>query len=348
MSNKYRKILIISEFFFTENTGGGVLLKNLFENYPKDKIFILHEDVNANTENMVNSYLLRKQSRISIFLKKILHPFLVNHLINFINFYRLNKKKKVNSDLLTQLNQFKPDMIYTIFGHYSLMCLIKDLKGKLNIPLITHVMDNVLATYTNKRNEYELFKYLIDSSKTRIAINTKMSEEYQKIFGCNFEVLHNGVDKKKIRKVIFNQKTKTITYIGSVFKNAQLNSLLEITKVLKNLIEENFDIQCFFYLPKNQKRIFESYFARHQNIHIKEHNLNEKEYFSKISESNLLLLASNFDNDSINYYKYSWPAKLGSYLMSKVPIFIYGPDKIYFISDAKKKNGLMLKMKILF
>ena len=338
MSNKYRKILIISEFFFTENTGGGVLLKNLFENYPKDKIFILHEDVNANTENMVNSYLLRKQSRISIFLKKILHPFLVNHLINFINFYRLNKKKKVNSDLLTQLNQFKPDMIYTIFGHYSLMCLIKDLKGKLNIPLITHVMDNVLATYTNKRNEYELFKYLIDSSKTRIAINTKMSEEYQKIFGCNFEVLHNGVDKKKIRKVIFNQKTKTITYIGSVFKNAQLNSLLEITKVLKNLIEENFDIQCFFYLPKNQKRIFESYFARHQNIHIKEHNLNEKEYFSKISESNLLLLASNFDNDSINYYKYSWPAKLGSYLMSKVPIFIYGPDKIYFISDAKKKK----------
>ena len=95
MSNKYRKILIISEFFFTENTGGGVLLKNLFENYPKDKIFILHEDVNANTENMVNSYLLRKQSRISIFLKKILHPFLVNHLINFINFYRLNKKKKL-------------------------------------------------------------------------------------------------------------------------------------------------------------------------------------------------------------------------------------------------------------
>ena len=338
MSNKYQKILIISEFFFTENTGGGVLLKNLFENYPKDKIFILHEDVNANTENMVNSYLLRKPSRISIFLKKILHPFLVNHLINFKNIYRLNKKKKVNSDLLTQLNQFKPDMIYTIFGNYSLMCLIKDLKGKLNIPLITHVMDNVLATYTNKRNEYELFKYLIDSSKTRIAINTKMSEEYKKIFGYNFEVLHNGVDKKKIRKVILNQKTKIITYIGSVFKNAQLFSLIEITNVLKNLIEENFDIQCFFYLPKNQKIIFGSYFARHQNIHIKEHNLNEKEYFSKISKSNLLLLASNFDNYSIEYYKYSWPAKLGSYLMSKVPIFIYGPDKIYFINDAKKKK----------
>ena len=343
MPNKYQKILIISEFFFTENTGGGVLLKNLFENYPKDKIFILHEDVNANTENIVKSHLLRRPSRINIFLKKNLHPIFVNLLINFKNFYKLNKKEKANSGLLTELNQFKPDMIYTIFGHYSLMCLIKDLKEKLNIPLITHVMDNVLATYSYKTREYELFKYLIDSSKIRIAINTKMSEEYKKIFGYNFEVLHNGVDKKKIRKVIHTQKTKTIIYIGSIFKNAQLNSLIEITYVLKNLIDENFDIQCFIYLPKTQKRLFESYFARHQNINIEEHNLNENEYFSKISKSNLLLLASNFDDDSINYYKYSWPAKLGSYLMSNVPIFIYGPDKIYFINDAKKKMGLCRK-----
>ena len=29
---------------------------------------------------------------------------------------------------------------------------------------------------------------------------------------------------------------------------------------------------------------------------------------------------------------------MGSYLMSKVPIFIYGPDKIFFINDAKKKK----------
>ena len=67
------------------------------------------------------------------------------------------------------------------------MYLIKQLKMELKIPLITHVMDNVLATYTNKTNEYELFKYLIHSSKIRIAINTKMSDEYRKIFGYKFD-----------------------------------------------------------------------------------------------------------------------------------------------------------------
>ena len=175
---------------------------------------------------------------------------------------------------------------------------------KLKIPLITHVMDNVLATYNNKTKDYKLFKYLIDSSKIRIAINTKMSDEYKRIFGYKFEVLHNGVDRKKVRKVNLKRKTKIITYIGSVFKNAQLNSLVEITSVLKKLMEENFNIQCFFYLPESQKRIYESYFAKHQNIYIKKHDLSEKEYFKKISESNLLLLASNFDNYSTEYYKY--------------------------------------------
>ena len=222
MKKKIPRVLIISEFYFNENSGGGVLLKNLFEKYPKDKLFILHEDVNANTNATLNSYLLKKPSKIGGFLKKFLHPLFIVLLIELKNFYKIKKKKKININLLTELNQFKPDMIYTIFGHYSLMCLIKDLKDKLNIPLITHVMDNVLATYNNKTKDYKLFKYLIDSSKIRIAINTKMSEEYQKIFGYNFEVLHNGVDKKKIRKVIINQKTKTITYIDTVFKKSPI------------------------------------------------------------------------------------------------------------------------------
>ena len=182
MKKKIPRVLIISEFYFNENSGGGVLLKNLFEKYPKDKLFILHEDINANTNATLNSYLLKKPSKIGNFLKKFLHPFFITLLIEFKNSYTIKQKEKVNINLLTKLKQFRPDVIYTIFGNYNLMCLIKQLKMKLKIPLITHVMDNVLATYNNKPKDYGLFKYLIDSSKIRIAINTKMSDEYRKIF----------------------------------------------------------------------------------------------------------------------------------------------------------------------
>ena len=59
MKSKFPKVLIISEFFFGEKTGGQILLKNLFENYPKEKIFILHEDLYVNTDIPVRSYLLK-------------------------------------------------------------------------------------------------------------------------------------------------------------------------------------------------------------------------------------------------------------------------------------------------
>ena len=36
---------------------------------------------------------------------------------------------------------------------------------------------------------------------------------------------------------------------------------------------------------------------------------------------------------------------MGSYLMSKVPIFIYGPDKIFFINDAKEKKWAYVEEK---
>lgn len=339
------KILIISEFYFNENSGGGILLKNLFEDYPKDKIFILHEDTNVKTNSKIKSHLLKNQSKINYFLKKNLNPFIIQKLINFKNLITIKKGKRVSSDLVETLYKFKPDVIYTILGNYGLMCLIKDLKNILKVPLVTHIMDNVLAIYKNKSKDYEIFQYLIHNSSERIAINSKMAVEYQKIFKYKFSVLHNGVDRKKIQKVNLKKKTKIITYIGSIFKNAQLDSLIEITEVIKDLIKKNYDIKCLLFLPENQKINYEHYFPKNQNILIKNHNLNEKDYFKIISESDLLLLASNFDFKSIDYYKYSWPAKMGSYLMSNIPIFIYGPEKIFFINDAKKNKWAYVESK---
>ena len=238
MKSNYPKVLIISEFYFNENSGGGILLKNLFENYPKDKIFILHEDVNVKTSSRIKSHLLKKPNKISYFLKKILDPLIVQKLIDLNNLITIKKRKKVSDDLVTKLSNFKPDVIYTILGSYGLMCMIKDLQKILKVPLVTHVMDNVLDVYTKHRKEYKIFNYLIHNSVKRIAINSKMADEYQKIFKYNFSILHNGINKNKIQKVNIKKKTKIITYIGSVFKNAQLDSLVEITQVIEQLIKK--------------------------------------------------------------------------------------------------------------
>ena len=152
---------------------------------------------------------MKNPSKISYFIKKFFHPFIIQFLIDLKNFITVKKKKKVTSDLLVKLKEFKPDVIYTIFGSYGLMCMIKELKIKLRIPLVTHVMDNVLAIYENNKKEFTIFKDLINNSNIRIAINSKMSVEYKKIFNYNFEILHNGVDRQKIQKVGLTKKNKS-------------------------------------------------------------------------------------------------------------------------------------------
>ena len=99
-----------------------------------------------------------------------------------------------------------------------------------------------MAIYTKNRKEYKIFNYLIHSATRRIAINSKMADEYQKIFKYNFSILHNGISKNKIQKVNIKKKTKIITYIGSVFKNAQLDSLIEIAEVIKGLIKKKINV----------------------------------------------------------------------------------------------------------
>ena len=95
MKSKFPKVLIISEFFFwRKKTGGQILLKNLFEKYPKEKIFILHEDLYANTDIPVRSYLLKNPSKISYFIKKFFSSFYYTIFNRFKEFYNGKKKKE--------------------------------------------------------------------------------------------------------------------------------------------------------------------------------------------------------------------------------------------------------------
>ena len=339
MKSKFPKILIISEFFFGENTGGSILLKNLFKDYPKNKIFIIHEEINVSSTSYKNCFSLKTKSNLNIIIKKIVPVRLHEILIKIKNLFNFNGKKETNPFLLKRLKTFKPEMIYTILGNHNLMCFIKEIKLKLNIPLMTHVMDNMPANFENNKGyEFKLFKFLIDNSKTKVAINSKMADVFKKEFKCNFEVIHNGIDKKKIQGLKPNKNYKKLTYIGSVFKNAQLDSLVKISKAIELLNKKKKNLKCNFYFPVNQKNLYQSYFPKSKEITISSHNLSDHEYFRTISKSDLLILASNFDNESVEYYKYSWPAKMGSYLMSNVPIFINGPQKVYFVNNAVDKS----------
>ena len=342
---KFPKVLIISEFSFNKVTGGGILFTNLFKDFPIENIALIHEDLKFDNRNLKFSICIKSRKKIISYLLSFLNPKFKEIIKSALNLFKKNiSTPPISLNVQELVQNFKPDMIYTILGHQDMMEFIKKIKEKYNLPLVTHIMDNIIDT-DEEKNSYtiDLFNYFIKKSITLIAINKKMAEVYSKRYLKKFNVIHNGLIRNKIRPVCNEENSKNrITYIGSIYENAQLRSIIKISEAVISLSKEGMKICFYIYLPKHQISLFSFKLKNNKCIKFRENNLNDYEYFYQLSKSNLLILASNFDKKSINYYKYSWPAKMPSYLMSGIPIFIFGPNDIFFISEAKKKKWALV------
>ena len=340
---KYPKVLIISEFSFNSNSGTGLLFKNLFDGYPKNRIGLIHEDITFHDAHLGLSICLKNKNKlVNTFIKLIPHKikqFFKSIVFSLRKIIKKTPYSRTSNNHKEYIKNFNPDLIYTILGNTVLMHYIKDIHEYFNLPAVIHIMDNWSGQINKEEIEKKsLLEYFINSAATRIAINDKMAKVYKIKFKKKFEVIHNCLDRKKVKQICNSNQTKIIRYIGSVFENAQLDSLIRISKSVTILSNQKKKILFEIYLPEHQLISFRSFFPNHCSIKLKLNKFDDNQYFNLISRTNLLVLASNFDDKSITYYKYSWPAKMPSYLMSKVPIFILGPTDVFFISEAKKKK----------
>lgn len=341
----FPRVLIISEFSFNGNSGGNLLFKNLFEDFPKENIALLHKDNHFDNSDFGLSLSIKKKKKIFDFFTKFFSPEFKSYIKSSFSSVKIYEKIKIDPFIRKSIQRFKPDVIYTILGDNEMMHLIKLIHKYFNIPLVIHIMDNWIYEKNYNRcsiSKMNYFKFFVENAKKNIAINKRMAEVYSKEYSQKFEIIHNAISKEKIKEINNNNSRKKVTYIGSIYKNAQLDSVQMIAKSVIGLSKRDINIEFEIYLPKNQFDQYKSKFPKHESIKLNINSFNDDEYFTMISKSNLLILASNFDNNSIGYYKYSWPAKMPSYLMSRVPIFILGPLEIYFISEAKKKSWALV------
>ncbi len=181
----YNKVLIIGETFHKQS-GGGITLSNLFNNWPPEKLAVVttpRSILKSDFNKCVNYYRLGKdeddsclffkiiikksdsgrvfeqikppnpnilisKSKTEIFKRSILNLFLV-----FIESLGLNfscEKYKLSDKLINWIEDFNPDFIYTQLSTLQLIQLTNDLYQFKNRKVIIHIMDDWPKTISEK------------------------------------------------------------------------------------------------------------------------------------------------------------------------------------------------------
>lgn len=252
---------------------------------------------------------------------------------------------------LNFLKKISPNILYLRLSPNIkvLELALKILSACPNLKLIVHYMDKPhLEERVSSETIYieKLYEHLIKKSCWIYVIHESVIQWVLYKYGRKSSVLRNFIDKEcPISfdfKTLINKKIN-IYYFGGIDKKMNTSTIEFFCRKISNLPWIEFSIwsttqDSWGNWGEIQKIIKES-----NNIKVHSSSIDESAYVEKLREADLLLIAYNIDNKSIDYLEHSFSNKLIDYLEAGRPIMCIGSDRIPTVDACKKlSNGVIV------
>ncbi len=360
------RVVIIGETF-RSNGGGGITMMNLFRDWPADKLAVITELVSESSsdyhctryyqighlekrtpfflkwlrqkkisgDTVLNKYhtgtpILNNSSSGSRSLaRKIYHRSVqilgLNHFIN---------RTILSDNLIEWVKAYNPEIIYHQPFRFSDMDLAYQLKAATGLPMVLHVMDDIVS-FINKPNllypfwQRKItgqFKSLVKASSVCMSISDSMSEEYQKRYKKEFYAFRNPVDLEKWSK---SQKSTwqisppaRIVYTGRLVP-PNADSLLKLCKSVSSLRSKGSEIVFDIY-SLDDSHSFNRKIKLLDGITLKQPVPYDK-IPALLSQYDITVLPIDFNRRGLRFAKYSISTKTSEYLASGVPVLLLTP-----------------------
>lgn len=368
---KYKKVLIITfGFNLAGNSATDITLRSYFREWPKDKLLILTSKnavIPFAKTVLIKSVFLKR-------LKKISSKFLLNKnkgidnrnlvpgaILNDSNNKIGIKQKvfaigaayidlfsfKISSNAKKEIDEFNPELIYTIMGQIRTIKLGVTLSKKYNIPIVPHFMDDWVSTiYTGsiwlklpRKLILSSLKKLLKHSKVGLCISDKMSKEYEIKFNKKFLPLMNTINLEDFNnKRHTNNRTNEIvfTFFGGLHLS-RWKSLVMLSEVLTSLSKRiNKKLRLEIYTSDDNIKKFSFKFFEDNVVFYK--TINHDAVFEKMKLTNILVHVESFDESVVKFTRLSVSTKIPEYLASGTPIVAIGPSNIASIEYLVEHN----------
>jgi glycosyltransferase involved in cell wall biosynthesis len=340
----FPRTLVISPSVFNCDSGSGVTMGNLFRGWPPEAIAQIHSDRNSNPDTSVCTQYLYVPYRPALWLDRRA----VKNAYNFIAGRRLALGSRVRFKAVRRwCESFRPEVIYsrpTEDAPHSLW-LTEALAKSLDLPYVLHVMDDWPERVARKmghtgfgRKLLDQLKRLIDGAETNIGISEEMCEAFEKRYERKFVPFHNCVDlsqwpEKKTR--ITDNETFNILYLGVVTRDKEIESLKDLCDAVVSIGQSGRPVQLSFYSAPVYEPLIRSELVREPWTQYAGYV--ERERLPEVlGNVDLLVLALNFDPESLAYAGYSFQTKVPEYMASGTPTLVYAPATSPNLRYARK------------
>lgn len=373
--DNYKRVLIISGYNLTSDSATDITLRSYFKHWPKNRLMILTTTSNqkpfTRTVTLKSSFLsqirilfinLLLKNNKGIVKKNIIPSTLTNNpnksvkkrqkiftlgaaYIDLINF-------RISKNLKNELDDFKPEIIYTIMGNIRIIRIANALAKEYKISIVPHFMDDWISTmYTGsfflkfpRKVLLSSLKNLLLYTKFGLCISEKMCREYEQRFHKKFTSLmniinvekFNNINKTKINTNVNKTRKKVFTYLGGLHLN-RWKSLHLLSNVLASISKEmDNELILEIYTNENDIKMYSFKFNIDNTVFKK--FVNHDIALQKMAQTNFLIHVESFDEPVISYTRLSISTKIPEYLASGTPICAIGPANLASIEYLLDNN----------
>lgn len=310
---------------------------------PKDRILgSLFYRLKANSDYSEKGQLILIKKKRN-FIQEIKQSLKEKTLKLFVDtgLYELIFRPKISNELLTWVNNFKPDVIFAQGYNLTFSWLPVMLKERTGVRLCVLTTDDwPKYLYAGMYGESTLLKWLVRPHVDKAAMELfsradfpfafgfPMGAEYQKRYGKTFTVLNHSDSEERFKEIeplrLHAADIKTIIAIGT-FNEFRLPLLLDIDEACKLLSQRKINARLAVLssaIEPNGKHVLDQC----QYIDVLPDPGNDL-LPAYLKGADILLLAEGFNDKFVSAIELSISTKAHLFMFSGRPIIVYAAEK---------------------
>lgn len=366
MIDEFPRVLVVNGEPFNSRSATGITMSNLFHDWPADRVFqvytanippdiaLCHNNIQLSGRNLKplcyfcanfgessncgdkgGRFFQHDENSGNVSISRRLVGRLRPYLSPIIDFfpYRLTQE-----DFL-RIQNFKPDIIYSMLGSIRIVRLVDLLAKKFNIPVVPHFMDDWLSTYAVPGRSFgssfhvRYLQYLVarlfNSIPIGLSIGELMAEEYSRKFSCEFRAFMNPVEVNTDfpqQGGSENPRPVRFVYVGGLHLG-RFESLSDIAQVLQRLKTDDVQVELRIYAPLQDATI-----ARQLEeigaVVAYEGSIKPCEVHDVLKENDVAIHVESFHPSCSEYTRLSVSTKIPQYFAAGIPVLAYGPSSL--------------------